>query len=317
MELSSDLILSEVDKIFSSAAFRLAARQRSFLRHIVQETLEGRSEYLKEYSIGIAVFGRDPSFDPRHSSIVRTEARKLRARLAKYYRIEGQEDPVRIELPVGTYAPILTQSPLLPALLPAAPPALSGRARQGESRPLRILVLPFENRGVSKRDEGFSDGLTDELSHALARVPNIEIVARASAFQFKGRPVDVRELAQRFNVHAVIEGSVRRSGDRVRILVQVDDTSSERTAWSQTYGRKVGGSLRVQEEIARTIVKGLTSRSLCAPACSCDRGPVRTHLPGILAPTTSTSKVCIPGTGTPSRVSRRRLDSSGARSTAM
>ena len=154
MELSPDLILSEVDKISSSAAFRLAARQRSFLRHIVQETLEGRSEYLKEYAIGIAVFGRDPSFDPRHSSIVRTEARKLRARLAKYYRIEGQEDPVRIELPVGTYAPILTQSPVLPALPPAAPPALLGRARQGESRPLRILVLPFENRGVSKRDEG-------------------------------------------------------------------------------------------------------------------------------------------------------------------
>ena len=123
-------------------------------------------------------------------------------------------------------------------------------------------MLPFESRGVSKRDEGFSDGLTDELSHALARVPNIEIVARASAFRFKGRPVDVRELAQRFNVQAVIEGSVRRSGDRVRILVQVDDTSSERTAWSQTYGRKVGRSLRVQEEIARTIVKGLTSRSL-------------------------------------------------------
>jgi TolB-like protein/tetratricopeptide (TPR) repeat protein len=257
MELSPDLILSEVDKIASSAAFRLAARQRSFLRHIVQETLEGRSGFLKEYSIGIAVFGRDPSFDPRHSSIVRTEARKLRARLAKYYGIEGKEDPVRIELPLGTYAPILTQSPVLPV----APSTSAGRARQGESRPLRILVLPFENRGVSKRDEEFSDGLTDELSHALARTPNIEVVARASAFQFKGRPVDVRELAQRFNVHAVIEGSVRRSGDRVRILVQMDDTSSERTAWSQTYGRKVGGAFRVQEEIARTIVERLTSRS--------------------------------------------------------
>jgi hypothetical protein len=61
VEFSSDLILTSLDKIASSAAFRLAARQRSFLRHIVQETLEGRSEDLKEYSIGIAVFGRDPS----------------------------------------------------------------------------------------------------------------------------------------------------------------------------------------------------------------------------------------------------------------
>jgi TolB-like protein len=146
-------------------------------------------------------------------------------------------------------------------VLLAEPPTPARRIGQGESRPLRILVLPFENRGVSKRDEGFSDGLTDGLSHALARTPNIEVVARASAFQFKGRPVDVRELAQRFNDHAVIEGSVRRSGDRVRILVQIDDTGSERTAWSQTYGRKVGGAFRVQDEIARNIVERLTSRS--------------------------------------------------------
>jgi serine/threonine-protein kinase len=261
MELSPELILREVDKITASAAFRSAARQRLFLRHIVQETLEGRAEYLKEYSIGIAVFGRDPGFDPRHSSIVRTEARKLRATLARYYRGEGREDPVSIELPLGTYAPVLTRK-----APPPAAPTLVQRAAQQATRPLRILVLPFETRGVSKRDEDFSDGLTDELSHALARTPGLEVIARASAFQFKGRPVDVRELAQRFNVQAVIEGSVRRSGDRIRILVQIDDTGSERTAWSHTFGGKVVEAFRVQDEVARAIAENLMSRSYVCQA---------------------------------------------------
>jgi serine/threonine-protein kinase len=257
MRLSPDLILGEVDRITSSAAFRLAARQRSFLRHIVQETIQGRSEHLKEYSIGIAVFGRDPDFDPRHSSIVRTEARKLRAKLARYYETEGRDDPVRIELPLGTYAPILTRKPALRAVRTPA-----RRGMQRRTVPLRILVLPFEHRGGSKRDEDFCDGLTDELSHALARIPGIEVVARASAFQFKDRPVDVHDLARRYSVHALVEGSVRRSAGRLRILAQIDDAASGRTVWSQTYNRKLTGAFRLQEEIALAIAGQLTS-----PAC--------------------------------------------------
>ncbi len=251
MKLTDDLVREGVDAITRSRTFRLAARQRSFLQHIVRETLQDRSELLKEYSIAVAVFGKDTNFDPRLSSIVRTEARKLRAKLARYYETEGKDDPVRIELPLGKYAPIFHP----PAALPVLQVPQERAPEPRETGAVRVLVLPFENRGSSKRDEVLSDGLTDELSHALSRVPNVEVVARTSAFQFKGRPVDIRELAQRLNVQAVIEGSVRRAGNGIRVLVQVDDAHG-RTAWSEWFTRRRSNIFEVQT-LVRAIARGL------------------------------------------------------------
>jgi hypothetical protein len=105
-KLSHKVILRALEKISSIRTFRFAERQQSFLRYIVRETLDGRAAQLKEYSIGIAVFGKGEAFDPRLDSIVRVEARKLRARLAKYAETEGKNDSVRFELPVGSYAPV-------------------------------------------------------------------------------------------------------------------------------------------------------------------------------------------------------------------
>ena len=98
-------------------------------------------------------------------------------------------------------------------------------------------MLPFMNRSESMNDEFFSDGLTDELTHAFTRVPGLEVVARTSAFQFKGQMIDVRDIGRRLNVDALIEGSVRRSQNRLRILVQLDDTLKGQTLWSQSYDR--------------------------------------------------------------------------------
>lgn len=240
-----DLVLQGVGAIIGSRTFRLAVRQRAFLQHVVKETLRGRSDLLKEYSIAIAVFGKDPSFDPRLSSIVRTEARKLRKRLAKYYATEGRSDPIRIELPVGRYAPVFHKPAEPPPAVgvdspvaqvgPSTSPTELTPARRREPA-LRVLVLPFENRSAIKRDQVLSDGLTDELSHALSQAPDLEVVARTSAFQFKDRLVDVSEIAHRLNVEAIIEGSVRPSGKEIRILAQVDDERG-RIVWSAWFTR--------------------------------------------------------------------------------
>ena len=267
-----DLILQGVEAITGSRTFSRAARQRSFLKYVVEETLAGRAGRLKEYSIGIAVLGKDPSFDPRLSSIVRTEARKLRARLAKYYETEGRADPVRIELPLGTYAPVFSQT--------AAPPLArlsEERPSQPETAALRVLVLPFENRSSTRRDEVFCDGLADELSHVLTQLPNVEVVARSSAFQYKGRPTNVSELAERFNLDAVLEGSVRRSGGRVRVLAQIDNRQGQ-TIWSHQYERKHSGGFSVEQEIAQAIANEVVSRAQ-APQPRPSRAVLKTRPP--------------------------------------
>ena len=282
-----------MEKIIASRTFRTAAAQRNFLRYVITEAAQGRAELLKEYSIGVAVFQKREAFDPRLDSIVRTEAHKLRARLAKYYEIEGKEDVLRIEIPVGKYAPLfklaaedtgcvaeeVRPAEITPVMVPALstqntidrfedpgllfsagfypvesfPERVFESQGAGTRRPLRIAVLPFMNRSESMTDEFFSDGLTDELTHAFTRVPGLEVVARTSAFQFKGQMIDVRDIGRRLNVDALIEGSVRRSQNRLRILVQLDDTLRGQTLWSQSYDRSLEDLFAVHRDIATTI----------------------------------------------------------------
>ena len=241
MGLSPESIYREMEKILRSRTFRRAAGQRRFFRYAVTEALKGRGHLLKEYSIGS--FLRGESFDPRVDSIVRTEARKLRARLAKYFDDEGRTDPVRIQFPVGGYVPVFFE--------PSRDRVGSPTPRIG--RGLRIAVLPFVSRSGSGRDESFSDGLTDELTHALARIPALEVVARTSAYQFKGQQLDVREIGRRLNANAVVEGSVRTSPNRMRIIVQLADASNGRTLWSGSYDQRTRDPFTVQQELSRTL----------------------------------------------------------------
>src|SRR5437870_2925429 len=102
---SEQAIHGHLSVLLSSTAFAQADRLKRFLRYVVEETVAGRGEGLKEYSIGVEVFDREVSFDPRTDPIVRVQARRLRARLTRYYEEEGRQDEMRIELPKGSYAP--------------------------------------------------------------------------------------------------------------------------------------------------------------------------------------------------------------------
>src|SRR5579871_4759537 len=96
-------IAEQLNRILASRAFRQADRLKRFLTFIVEETLAGRGEQLKEFAVGVEVFGKPESFDPRNDPIVRVQARRLRAHLALYYSQEGQADPLVLELPKGGY----------------------------------------------------------------------------------------------------------------------------------------------------------------------------------------------------------------------
>ena len=94
-----------LERILASPGFDASARNRRFLEYVVEETLAGRADRLKGLTIAIDVFGRDATFDPQHDPVVRIEAAKLRRRLKRYYLTAGQQDPVRIDVPKGTYVP--------------------------------------------------------------------------------------------------------------------------------------------------------------------------------------------------------------------
>jgi serine/threonine-protein kinase len=118
-------------------------------------------------------------------------------------------------------------------------------------------VLPFVNMSDDPANEYFSDGLSEELLNVLTRADELRVAARTSAFSFKGRDVDVREIGEALGVDAVVEGSVRKSGDRVRITAQLVKTSDGFHMWSQTYDRELTDIFAVQDEIAASIADAL------------------------------------------------------------
>jgi TolB-like protein/Tfp pilus assembly protein PilF len=287
---SAEAVRAQLDKILASRAFAGAERPGRFLRFIAEQALAGNQ--LKETLLGVEVFGRSPSYDPRLDGVVRVEAVKLRARLKDYYEKEGAADPIRIDLPKGGYLPRFETLRSLPAepiepiekeTVPsqrvwwtnwrlAVPPLalallIAGYllARGPHSRPAApdsssIAVLPFVNLSSDKENEYFSDGLTDDLIDALTKIRGLRVVARGSAFQFKGKNPDIRAVGRQLNVATVLEGSVQRSGDRLRITAQLSTVADGYHVWSETYDRRLADVFAVQDEISRAIVGALEVR---------------------------------------------------------
>ncbi len=129
-----------------------------------------------------------------------------------------------------------------------------------------IVVLPFTNASGDPDNEYLSDGITDELISALARVEGLRVTARTSAFALKGKPQDVRSIGALLGTAWVLEGSVRRAGSRLRITAQLTSTDDGRLLWSERYDRTLEDVFAIQEELARTIVDTLRATSFAALA---------------------------------------------------
>jgi adenylate cyclase len=120
-----------------------------------------------------------------------------------------------------------------------------------------IAVLPFANMSGDDENEYFADGLSEEILNFLAGVPDLQVTARTSSFQFKGKNMDVREVARTLDVAHVLEGSVRRSGDRARITAQLIRASDGYHLWSETYDRTLENTFEVQTDIAESVTRAL------------------------------------------------------------
>jgi serine/threonine-protein kinase len=127
-----------------------------------------------------------------------------------------------------------------------------------------IAVLPFVNLSANKENEYFSDGLAEEIINALARVPELRVIARTSAFAFRGGEHDLRSIGQRLRVGAILEGSVRSSGNRIRVTVQLIRVADESHLWSERYEREMTDVFAIQDEISEAIAKALKVK-LAAP----------------------------------------------------
>jgi serine/threonine-protein kinase len=131
--------------------------------------------------------------------------------------------------------------------------------------PPSIAVLPFANMSRDPDDEYFSDGLAEEIINALAQMPGLKVIARTSAFAFKGKNEDIRGIAETLGVTSILEGSVRRAGSRIRVTAQLIQASDGMHLWSHRYDREMSDIFAVQDEIAEAIAEALKVKLAPAP----------------------------------------------------
>lgn len=263
MEPSADEIRLQLDRVLASDVFASADRMSGFLRYIVERAMAGESDQVKEYTIGVAVFGRNEQYDPRLDSIVRVEARRLRTKLNEYYSRTGREDPIVIEMPRGAYVPTFDRR-AVPAPASAPPPAIDRTPSRAHRKPLRaaivvallalplaiaawrtglwvpvgratpmvtIAVLPFAEYSGDARNALLAARLTDGVTGELARIRTLGVASHTSALQFGGVRRPVREMAQALNVELVLEGSVHPEGEGVRVEARLVDALADRKIW--------------------------------------------------------------------------------------
>jgi serine/threonine-protein kinase len=189
---------------------------------------------------------------------VRVQAGRLRLKLNEYYLTEGREDPVLIELPTGSYVPRFR--------LRDPSEAGSQPRPSAESKGATLAVLKFEDHSAEHDQEYFCSGITEELINALTKVDSLRVVAWKSDLRPAGGSEGSGRLSQNWAADALLEGSVRKAGDRLRITAQLIRFSDGCYLWSETYDRMLHDIFAIQEEISQAIVGTLRLQLAGEPA---------------------------------------------------
>lgn len=234
-----EAVRRQLSQILKSKTFRQVDRLQRFLAFIIEETLSGRGDLLKEYPIGVDVFGKQAGFDPRMDPIVRVQARRLRIRLATYYRDEGPGDDIVIDLPKGGYTPIFRRSEKTASKKAPATALLSRNT---------VMVMPFADHSAEADCGYFCSGLHHEIINALSKVDSIIMVSRDPV-------ADTKAVEERPGAAILISGSIRKSGNVLRITMHMSDAVRGCFIWSQSIDRNIGEIFAIQEEVAQLVLR--------------------------------------------------------------
>jgi adenylate cyclase len=244
----ADAVRAQLARVLQSTQFDASARNRKFLSYVVEETLAGRGERIKGYSIATSVFGRDENFDPQLDSIVRIEAGRLRRALEHYYLTEGRGDHVRIEIPRGAYVPVFT------VRQPELHPGTAGSAPS-------ILVSGFEEEGDRSAFPTFTRGFIRVLVIALTRFTGLRVF---SADAVRRQPADPEPQGSGNSpeVDYILTGGTSLGPDRFEVDVLLLDARTGRAVWAETFERHLQPAAIVE---LRNEVANLIARTLAQP----------------------------------------------------
>jgi adenylate cyclase len=270
------LVRAQLDRILASPEFSSAGRHSRLLRYLVERTLAGDGEQLKEYVLGTEVFDRADSYDPRLDSIVRVEARRLRTRLDDYYRGHGANDQLIIAVPTGSYLPVFSErSAPIPAAEVAVPrsrpygPATfvaaitvaavliatalaiySNRTPAQASTESSIAVLPFEHFSTREEDAKLVAQMTHLVTAELARLGRLSVASTTSATRYSSGTASVPAIATALDVDYLLEASVVITGQQLHLVVRLVDGRRDRKMWVSEYDARSADLSSAARQIA-------------------------------------------------------------------
>jgi TolB-like protein len=250
-------ILHQLERMLASDAFDASARNRAFLRYVVNETLAGRADHIKGYTVAQEVFQRDVDFDPQLDPVVRIEASRVRRSLERYYLTAGKRDRLLIRLPKGGYVPCFALRD--PDDFSDYAETRLGTDEADGTAPSPapfVIVRPFESRTGAPAADAIAPGLADELIGRLTRCEGLKVLAENPG-TLPGATGGHRD--RRPSGGYVLQGSTRRAGRRLRVSVQLVDALDGRYLWVQTFDHMMRSKnvWTVQEELADTIAQAI------------------------------------------------------------
>jgi TolB-like protein len=253
-DVEEGIIIRQVEKLCQSNELRKKQLLCNFLSYIVSEYLAGRGDQIKGYSIGVDVFGKEEDFDPGEDALVRIHAGRLRRMLELYYLKSGKNDQILIEVPKGTYTPVIR---INPRLQPEAKPVQEDPDHI--SLEPSVILLPFENLTGDPSYDYFAHGFSEELSLELTKFEELILYDLSSS---KERPEIKSDPVQRLlrkGARFLIEGSLKQVTGEVKVVVRLMDIVKESQVWAERYVRKLTAEHlnEIQEDMAREIAHRL------------------------------------------------------------
>jgi adenylate cyclase len=237
-----DLVRAEVARVLTASEFAASRHLTNFLQFVVEETLAGREDRLKERNIALGALGRDADFDPRLDCIVRVVAGKLRRALDRHYAICGAPCSLRIAVPAGSYVPEFRPAASRPPKdinrAPASTPEGARLRSDPAGRPL-VLVAPLNCLTDGPDEHLVAEVLADDLAVQLSRRRWLEVLDYRLARSPGVDPEDPRTIAERLHADFVLTGTVSHIADRVRVTARLVDVGSGVLAWAEQYEERL------------------------------------------------------------------------------
>ena len=260
-DIYSEEAQKQLKRILASPAFASASRLSQFLRYVTEQSIDNHQDRIKQYAIAVEALGCSDDFDPQKNPMVRIIAQRLRRALLDYYSSEGANDPIRIDIPKGTYAPVfaLNRGSIRQAESASGTvgslslmPKMQAEASEGPS----LAVLPLNYLGNESEFTFYANGITEEIIIALTRFQEFFVVGPLDRDIINQRHMDPIAIGQEYSVRFLLDGTIRLRGESLRLTIKLTDTRNGRKVWGQTHDHDIEQTSidQIDQEIVGQIV---------------------------------------------------------------